>query len=82
MHYIGNGLRVGRRPRPAAPYCVVHLGQFVGYSICDIGACCGARVGAEDHALGECYGHAEDSRLGVVDTFWERRGTYIEVPRL
>ena len=82
MYYIGNGLCVGRRPRPTAPDCVVHLGQFVGYSVCDEGTCCGAGVGAEDDALGERYGHADDRGLGVVDTFWERRGAYIEVPRL
>lgn len=70
MHYISNGLRVGRRPRPAAPYCVVYLGEFVGYSVCDVGACCGAGVGAEDYALRKRYGHAEDSGLGLVDTLF------------
>lgn len=55
---VGDGLRVGSRAGPAAPDCVVHLGQFVRDAVSDVGARRGAGVGAEDDTLGECDGHA------------------------
>ena len=46
IHYISDGLRVSRGAGPAAPDCVVDLGQFVGDAVGDVGACGGAGVGA------------------------------------
>ena len=83
VHDIGDGLRVGGGAGPAAPDCVVHLGQFIGDAVSDVGAGGGAGVGAEDDALGEGDGHAggdrgfRDGCRGEGDM-----GEYIEVPRL
>ncbi len=55
---VGDGLRVRGGAGPAAPDCVVHLGQLVRDAVGDVGACSGAGVGAEDDAGGECDGHA------------------------
>ena len=44
IHNVGDGLRVGRGTGPAAPDCVVDLGQLVGDAVGDVGACCCAGV--------------------------------------
>lgn len=46
VHDISDGLRVGGGAGPAAPDRVVHLCQFVGDAVGDVGACGGAGVGA------------------------------------
>lgn len=56
---VCDGLRVGGRAGAAAPDCVVDLCELVGDAVGDVGACCGAGVGAEDDALVESYGHTE-----------------------
>ncbi len=77
---VGDGLSVGSGAGPAAPDCVVHLGQLVRDAVGDVGACGGAGVGAENYAGREGDGHAgwglegEEVGRGV--------GGYIEVPRL
>ena len=74
VHDVGDGLRVGGGAGPAAPDCVVHLGQFVGDAVGDVGAGGGAGVGAEDDALGEGDGHADGGR--GLEMVVEGRGTW------
>lgn len=86
VHDVSDGLCVGGRARSAAPDCVVHLGQFVGDAVCDVGAGSCAGVGAEDDTFGECDGHA-GGRTEIRGARKEggREGdmwSYIEVPRL
>lgn len=46
LNNIRDGLGVGGRARAAAPYCVVDLREFVGYSVGNIRAGRGSGVGA------------------------------------
>ena len=43
---VSDRLRVGGRAGPAAPDCVVHLGQLVRDTVGDVGAGRGTGVGA------------------------------------
>jgi hypothetical protein len=67
---VGHGLRVGRRPGPAAPDGVVHLRQLVRDAVGNVRAGGRARVGAEDDAVLERHRH--DGRSEVDLSFLER----------
>lgn len=64
---VCNGLGVRGGTRPAAVDAVMYLGKLVGDAILNIRARCGARVGAEYHAVSEGYSH----NRGLWTTRWE-----------
>ena len=59
---VGDCLGVGSRTGPTAPDRIVDLGQLIGYTVGNVGACGGTGVCAEDDAVVEADCHAEMRR--------------------
>ena len=84
VYDVGDGLGVSRAAGPAAPDCVMHLCQFIGYAVGDVGTCCGSGVGTEDYTVGEgdCHSGWLLGRGSGGRSLEGRQRAYIEVPRL
>ena len=83
---ISYRLCVGSGSRTAAPDGIVHLCQFVGDSVRNIGSCGGTAIGTENNSVFEVDGHTVGGSVrldgGMHSWSWSSFRTHIEVPRL
>lgn len=81
MYDIRNGLGVRCGAGSAAPYRVVHLCEFIGDTVGDVGTGGGAGVGAEYDSVGKVDSHAAEKWLESLDPVgrgpraWKAGGT-------